>query len=175
MLAWGYQHVVKQNGPICDIHFKPFAKPGIQVQGMASVLKVVEGGMYARGTVANAYVDFKVSIHRTDFWAKVDVSAFLKPYEFEIGLTYRYIRCSLKKLFRLEEQQSTQLAIPQDKVVLKGFFKKVFRVVRKIVKPIVRVVVAIMKEFCEMGPYHYKHFKKESKNVTANVSIYAGK
>lgn len=77
---------------------------------MASVLKVAEGGMYARGTVANAYVDFKVSIHRTDFWAKIDVNAFLKPYEFELGLTYRYIKCSLKKVFKLEHPKQLALA-----------------------------------------------------------------
>lgn len=29
MLAWGYLHEIKQNGSICDIHFKPYAKPGI--------------------------------------------------------------------------------------------------------------------------------------------------
>lgn len=42
-------------------------------------------------------------------------------------------------------------------------------------KPIVRAVVAIMQEFCEMGPYHYKQFNKESKNITANVSVFVGK
>jgi len=73
----------------------------LRASGGASV-KVAKGGVYARGTFANAYLDFIAGIKGFPprLEGNVSLKVVVKPFEFDVGAYYQLIKCNFKKLFR---------------------------------------------------------------------------
>lgn len=73
----------------CKLTFEPYFKPGLEVSGGASIA-VAKGGIYARGTFANAYLKFTAGLtgYPPNLRGNVDLNVVLKPFEFDIGAWY---------------------------------------------------------------------------------------
>lgn len=76
-------------GSGCMTQFKPFFRPGIVASGGVSV-KLAEGGVYARGNVANTYLTFQAEIRGfpPNLQGKADLTVTVKPFEYDVGAWY---------------------------------------------------------------------------------------
>ena len=74
----------------CEVSFTPYVRPGITATGGVNAV-VAKGGVYARGTVANTYLEFYTNIagfiRKLSGTARCSIS--IKPFEFQIGAWYR--------------------------------------------------------------------------------------
>lgn len=73
----------------CEISVIPYVKPGITAIGGVNAV-VAKGGIYARGTIANTYMEF--SSHVKGFVPNLSGSVKsiinIKPFEFKLGAWY---------------------------------------------------------------------------------------
>ncbi|EAS07238.1 transmembrane protein, putative (macronuclear) [Tetrahymena thermophila SB210] len=95
--GWSFDTSKDEQG-LCTLQFHPFAKPTLGVEGSISVWKVAEGGVFAKGSVANVYLDFLLQLDRSNLQALLSVDAHLIPFEYKIGAFYSYIKCNIKNI-----------------------------------------------------------------------------
>ncbi|KAL4467264.1 hypothetical protein ABPG72_010071 [Tetrahymena utriculariae] len=99
-IDYGWNFTVGASGVNCEIEFKPYVNPSFEVTGSVSVWKVAKGGVYARGNVANTYVDFLLQLDRKALQLLFTVDAKLIPFEYHIGAFYQYFQCSVRKIIQ---------------------------------------------------------------------------
>lgn len=61
-MGWNFN--VAPAAEICNISFQTYAKPSLNAEGGLSILKIAEGGVSARGSVANGYFNFNLAVNR---------------------------------------------------------------------------------------------------------------
>lgn len=151
-MGWSFN--VAPAAEICNITFNTYAKPSINAEGGLSIIKIAEGGVSARGSVANGYFNFNLAVNRKLFQATLDINAQLIPFEYTIDAYYRYFRCDFKSLFKRNLK-----------------FGKIFKKIVKVVKVVTNVVKRIT-HICGLSDPKYINISKGQLGKTQTLNIF---
>lgn len=151
-MGWSFN--VAPAAEICNISFQTYARPSLNAEGGLSILKIAEGGVSARGSVANGYFNFNLAVNRKLFQATLDINAQLIPFEYSVDAYYRYFRCDFKSLFKRNLR-----------------FGKIFKKIVKVVKVVTNVVKRIT-HICGLSDPKYINISKGQLGKTQTLNIF---
>ncbi|KAL4441974.1 hypothetical protein ABPG74_003725 [Tetrahymena malaccensis] len=151
-MGWSFN--VAPAAEICNISFQTYARPSITAEGGISIIKIAEGGVTARGSVANGYFNFNLGVNRKLFQATLDINAQLIPFEYSVDVYYRYFRCDFKSLFKRNLR-----------------FGKIFKKIVKVVKVVTNIVKRIT-HICGLSNPKYINITKGQVGSTQTLNIY---
>jgi len=94
------------------VTFAPSAVPWLEAQGGLDGV-IAEGGAYAQGKVANTHLNFELKMvgSKGSLTGNFIMSAQMKPFSYEIGLYYAFIKCNWKSAFKnlIEKKKFEQI------------------------------------------------------------------